>query len=127
MLTLFALVLVIGTVVDDAIVVVEAVQAKFDEGYKSSYLATVDAMGGITSALITDHFCFHGSVYTCLFHWRYDRNVLYAVRSHYGSSGSDLNGQCVDFKSGIVRFDYDPSRDWKRRQNEFFFSFPYGI
>ncbi len=119
MLTLFALVLVIGTVVDDAIVVVEAVQAKFDEGYKSSYLATVDAMGGITSALITTTFCFHGSVYTCLFHWRYDRNVLYAVRSHYSSSGSDLNGQCVDFKSGIVRFDYDPSRDWKRRQNEF--------
>ena len=32
MLTLFALVLVIGTVVDDAIVVVEAVQAKFDDG-----------------------------------------------------------------------------------------------
>lgn len=34
-LTLFALVLAIGTVVDDAIVVVEAVQAKFDAGYKS--------------------------------------------------------------------------------------------
>ena len=32
----FALVLVIGTVVDDAIVVVEAVQARFDVGYKSS-------------------------------------------------------------------------------------------
>lgn len=44
--------------VDDAIVVVEAVQAKFDEGYKSSYLATVDAMGGITSALITTTFVF---------------------------------------------------------------------
>ena len=58
MLTLFALVLVIGTVVDDAIVVVEAVQAKFDEGYKSSYLATIDAMGGITSALITTTFVF---------------------------------------------------------------------
>lgn len=53
LLTLFALVLVIGTVVDDAIVVVEAVQAKFDEGYKSPYLATVDAMGGITAAIIT--------------------------------------------------------------------------
>ena len=53
LLTLFALVLVIGTVVDDAIVVVEAVQAKFDEGYKSPYLATVDAMQGITSALVT--------------------------------------------------------------------------
>ena len=53
MLTLFALVLVIGTVVDDAIVVVEAVQAKFDEGYQSSYEATVEAMHGITSALVT--------------------------------------------------------------------------
>ena len=53
LLTLFALVLVIGTVVDDAIVVVEAVQAKFDEGYKSPYQATVDAMGGITSAIVT--------------------------------------------------------------------------
>jgi HAE1 family hydrophobic/amphiphilic exporter-1 len=53
MLTLFALVLVIGTVVDDAIVVVEAVQTKFDEGYQSPYEATIEAMHGITSALIT--------------------------------------------------------------------------
>lgn len=53
MLTLFALVLVIGTVVDDAIVVVEAVQAKFDEGYHSAYEATIEAMHGISSALIT--------------------------------------------------------------------------
>ena len=53
LLTLFALVLVIGTVVDDAIVVVEAVQAKFDEGYQSPYKATVDAMGGISAAIVT--------------------------------------------------------------------------
>ncbi len=53
LLTLFALVLVIGTVVDDAIVVVEAVQSKFDDGYRSAYNATIDAMGEITSALIT--------------------------------------------------------------------------
>ena len=53
MLTLFALVLVIGTVVDDAIVVVEAVQAKFDDGEQDPYEATVGAMDGITSALIT--------------------------------------------------------------------------
>ena len=58
MLTLFALVLVIGTVVDDAIVVVEAVQAKFDEGYRSAYRATLDAMDGITSALVTTTFIF---------------------------------------------------------------------
>jgi HAE1 family hydrophobic/amphiphilic exporter-1 len=53
LLTLFALILSIGTVVDNAIVVVEAVQAKFDAGYKSPYLATVDAMSGITSAIIS--------------------------------------------------------------------------
>ncbi len=64
MLTLFALVLVIGTVVDDAIVVVEAVQAKLDseeseelrvksEEFATAYHATVEAMHGITSALVT--------------------------------------------------------------------------
>ncbi len=52
MLTLFALVLVIGTVVDNAIVVVEAVQAKFDEGYTSPYQATVKAMGEVGGALV---------------------------------------------------------------------------
>ena len=53
LITLFALVLVIGTVVDDAIVVVEAVQAKFDEGITSAYEATVKGMDGITAALLT--------------------------------------------------------------------------
>ena len=55
MLTLFALVLVIGTVVDDAIVVVEAVQAKLDSGERSAVRGeiTVKAMHNITSALIT--------------------------------------------------------------------------
>ena len=58
MITLFALVLVIGTVVDDSIVVVEAVQAKFDIGYRSAYRASVDAMGGISSALVATTFVF---------------------------------------------------------------------
>lgn len=52
-LTLFALVLAIGTVVDDAIVVVEAVQSKFDAGYKSPYLATRDAMSDVTMAVVS--------------------------------------------------------------------------
>ena len=52
-LTLFALVLAIGMVVDDAIVVVEAVQSKFDVGYKSPYLATRDAMGDVTMAVVS--------------------------------------------------------------------------
>ncbi len=52
-LTLFALVLAIGTVVDDAIVVVEAVQSEFDGGVKSPYEATVNAMHNVTAAVIT--------------------------------------------------------------------------
>ncbi len=53
MLTLFAIVLVIGTVVDDSVVVVEAVKAKFEEGKNDPYEATVTAMGGLSTALIT--------------------------------------------------------------------------
>ncbi|WP_373233927.1 efflux RND transporter permease subunit, partial [Parabacteroides sp. D26] len=58
LLTLFALVLAIGTVVDDAIVVVEAVQAKFDEGYQSAVLAADDAMKGVSSAILTSTIIF---------------------------------------------------------------------
>ena len=58
LLTLFALVLAIGTVVDDAIVVVEAVQSKFDAGYQSSYAATNDAMKGVSSAILTSTLIF---------------------------------------------------------------------
>ena len=58
LLTLFALVLVIGTVVNDAIIVVEAVQARFDVGYRSSYMASIDAMKGISNAVITSSLVF---------------------------------------------------------------------
>ena len=44
--------------VDDAIVVVEAVQARFDVGYKSSYMASIDAMKGISNAVITSSLVF---------------------------------------------------------------------
>jgi HAE1 family hydrophobic/amphiphilic exporter-1 len=53
LLTLFALVLAIGIVVDDAIVVVEAVHAKLDQGYTSAKKATIDAMEDITGAIIS--------------------------------------------------------------------------
>ena len=52
-LTLFALVLSIGTVVDDSIVVVEAVMAKIESGYKSSHKATRDAMSEVSMAVIS--------------------------------------------------------------------------
>ncbi|HRN57697.1 MAG TPA: efflux RND transporter permease subunit, partial [Agriterribacter sp.] len=53
LLTLFALVLAIGIVVDDAIVVVEAVHAKLDQGYTSAVRASKDAMSEITGAIIS--------------------------------------------------------------------------
>lgn len=58
LLTLFALVLAIGTIVDDAIIVVEAVQTRFDECYRSPYKAAVDAMNGISSAIVTSTLVF---------------------------------------------------------------------
>jgi HAE1 family hydrophobic/amphiphilic exporter-1 len=53
LLTLFALLLAIGIVVDDAIVVVEAVHAKLDEGYTSALKASKDAMHEISGAIIS--------------------------------------------------------------------------
>ena len=53
LLTLFALVLAIGIVVDDAIVVVEAVHAKMDEGEKDPKKATLTAMNEISGAIIS--------------------------------------------------------------------------
>ncbi len=53
LITLSALVLAIAIVVDDAIVVVEAVHAKLDQGYKSARRASIDAMDEIAGALIS--------------------------------------------------------------------------
>ena len=53
LLTLSALLLAIAIVVDDAIVVVEAVHAKLDMGYKKSLTASIDAMNEISGAIIS--------------------------------------------------------------------------
>ena len=53
LLTLSALLLAIAIVVDDAIVVVEAVHAKLDQGYKSAMTASIDAMNEISGAIIS--------------------------------------------------------------------------
>ena len=53
LLTLSAMVLAIAIVVDDAIVVVEGVHAKLDQGYKSSKAAAIDAMSELGGALVS--------------------------------------------------------------------------
>lgn len=56
--TISIFVSLIGTIVDDAIIVVEAVQVRFDEGYRSPYKASIDAMSGISSAIVTSTLVF---------------------------------------------------------------------
>jgi len=58
LLTLFALVLVIGTVVDDSIVVVEAVHAKFEAGVKSPFKATCEATQEVAMPVLTSSLVF---------------------------------------------------------------------
>jgi len=53
LLTLFALILAIGIVVDDAIVVVEAVHAKLEGGYKDAKKASISAMSEISGAIVS--------------------------------------------------------------------------
>ncbi|MCF0244042.1 MAG: efflux RND transporter permease subunit [Bacteroidaceae bacterium] len=53
LLTLFSLVLVIGIVVDDSVTVVEAVQERFDGGFKDSVKASKSAIASLSSALVT--------------------------------------------------------------------------
>lgn len=53
LLTLCAMVLAIAIVVDDAIVVVEGVHAKLDQGYKSARLASIDAMNELSGAILS--------------------------------------------------------------------------
>ena len=53
LLTLCAMVLAIAIVVDDAIVVVEGVHAKLDQGYKSAKLASIDAMSELGGAIVS--------------------------------------------------------------------------
>ena len=53
LLVLSALLLAIAIVVDDAIIVVEAVHAKLDQGYKSTLRASIDAMNEISGAIIS--------------------------------------------------------------------------
>ena len=53
LLTLSAMVLAIAIVVDDAIVVVEGVHAKLDQGYKSARTASIDAMSELGGAIVS--------------------------------------------------------------------------
>ena len=86
LITLFALVLVIGTVVDDSIVVVEAVHEKLDAGYKSGMKAAI-------------HYFFvglYGCVYPCKYDVRYQRCVLPSVWTDNGCGSRYICPQCFD-------------------------------
>ena len=102
LITLFALVLVIGTVVDDAIVVVEAVQARFDVGYKSSYMASIDAMKGISNAVITSSLVFMAVFIPVSFMRGTSGQFLYAVRIDNGGGRRYLGCERPDIEPGTL-------------------------
>ena len=104
LITLFALVLVIGTVVDDAIVVVEAVQARFDVGYRSSYMASIDAMKGISNAVISSSLVFMAVFIPVSFMSGTSGTFYTQIWSDYGGGCRYLSCQCIDIESGIVCF-----------------------
>ena len=87
LITLSALVLAIAIVVDDAIVVVEAVHAKLDQGYSSARRASIDAMSEIAGALIS---------ITLVVHAWYRRCILPPVWSHHGYRDRLLGCQRLD-------------------------------
>ncbi|MEJ7678219.1 MAG: efflux RND transporter permease subunit [Segetibacter sp.] len=76
LLTLFALVLAIGIVVDDAIVVMEAVHAKLDEGYTSSHDASVDAMSELSSTIVAITLSDGCGIYSRFIYWWQHRRIL---------------------------------------------------
>lgn len=116
-LTLFALVLAIGTVVDDAIVVVEAVQAKFDAGYTSSYQATKDAMGDVTMAVISCT-CVFMAVFIPVTFMGGTSGIFYTIRCDDGNLRRSFHDLCIDALPRLVCYDDAPER-WKQECQKF--------
>ena len=118
-LTLFALVLAIGTVVDDAIVVVEAVQSKFDAGYKSPYLATKDAMGDVTMAIVSCTCVFMAVFIPVTFMGGTSGRVLYTIRYHDGNCRRYFDDFGFDALSRFVRHhDASVGRNQERQEHQ---------
>jgi multidrug efflux pump subunit AcrB len=84
LITLFALVLAIGVVVDDAIVVIEAVHAKMEELHISAYKATKKAMHEISGAIIAITFLNGSGIYTCCLYVGTCRYILSSVLHYNG-------------------------------------------
>lgn len=115
LLTLCALVLAIAIVVDDAIVVVEGVHAKLDQGYTSARLASIDAMNELGGAIVSITLVMMVSIRSGKFHGRYSRNILSSVRYDYGYRYRSVRIERIDFESGFVRRSSETSQ--KRRWN----------
>ena len=91
MLTLFALVLAIGIVVDDAIVVVEAVHAKMEQTHEKAKPATISAMNEITGAIISITLVMAAVFVPVTFYGWYYGRVLQTVWSNSDCSHRDFS------------------------------------
>ena len=101
-LTLFGLVLAIGIVVDDAIVVVEAVEHFIELGL-SPRDATIKAMEQVSGTDYCRRLRAYGSVHSVYVHHGHRRPVLPAVRSDHRDFGDHLDDQFTDAQPGSRR------------------------
>ena len=102
LITLFALVLAIGVVVDDAIVVVEAVHAKMAEKHLSPYLATKEVINEISGAIIAITLVMTAVFVPVTFIPGPVGTVLPPVRHHDGHVHRSLRGRGPDAHAGAL-------------------------
>jgi len=121
LLTLFAMVLAIGIVVDDAIVVVEAVHAKLDKGYKSARKASVDAMSEIAGAIVSITLVMSAVFLPVTFITGSTGVFLQTVWYHAGCCHFAFGGKRVNAESGTLR--YTPKAPFRRRKEKALFQF----
>lgn len=103
LLTLFALVLAIGIVVDNTIVVVEAVHVKMTEDHMGPMDATIAAMKEITGAIIAITLVMSASVPAGGISLWSGRCILSSVFSYAGYIYSHLGYQCINTYTSIMR------------------------
>jgi len=117
LLTLFALVLAIGIVVDDAIVVVEAVHSKMEREHLRPRKATVESMREISGAIISITLVMAAVFYTCELCTGACGGVLQAVCVYAGYRHSYFRRQCIDVEPGLVCFvPEEPTRSGRKKK-----------
>jgi len=110
-LTMFGFVLAIGIVVDDAIIVVEAVQHYIDREGLSPVEATSKAMKEISGPVVAIALILGGGLCACQFHARHRRKTLPAICHYHCSFRFDFRVRCIVPDAGAVHSVFEADTD----------------